>query len=112
MTEREDTSTDVTEEEPTVRTARSGPGTGTLVAGIIIGAMLGAGIALMLAPDRGAKTRQRLGRTLRSAHEDVRGQLDDATARARRDLLRRRKRLRKQLERGAGHMRERLSDLL
>jgi gas vesicle protein len=89
---------------------RAAPGTG-LVAGIIIGALLGAGIALLLAPEKGARTRRRLGRGLRTVRDDAFDRLDDATLRARRDLARRKKRLRRQLERGSSHARERLSDL-
>ena len=94
-------------------TARApGTGVGGLIAGIVIGAFIGAGVALLLAPDKGARTRRRLGQRLSSVRDEAMQHLDDATLRARRDLLRRRKRLRKQLERGSARARERLSDLL
>jgi gas vesicle protein len=40
-------------------------GTRNFLVGIAVGALLGAGLALLYAPDRGANTRRRLGRKIR-----------------------------------------------
>jgi len=43
----------------------------------IIGAALGAGIALLLAPDRGSETRRRVGQTMKRFGSQVNDQLGD-----------------------------------
>jgi gas vesicle protein len=40
-------------------------GTRNFIAGLAVGALLGAGFALLYAPDRGTNTRRRLGRRIR-----------------------------------------------
>ncbi|MEO8295532.1 MAG: YtxH domain-containing protein [Gemmatimonadota bacterium] len=40
-------------------------GTRNFIAGLAVGAAIGAGIALLYAPDRGVTTRKRLGRRMR-----------------------------------------------
>lgn len=78
---------------------------GGFAAGLLVGALLGAAVALLFAPDRGSRTRGRLGRRLRRLRDDAAEELEDRGGRARRDLARRRRQLRRQLERA----RERLS---
>jgi gas vesicle protein len=68
----------------------SGRGLGGFAAGVIFGAMLGAGIALMFAPERGDTTRRRLSRRLTRLREDTAEGLERASARTRREVLRRR----------------------
>jgi gas vesicle protein len=68
----------------------NGRGLGGFAAGVIFGAMLGAGIALMFAPERGDTTRRRLSRRLTRLREDTAEGLERAGARTRREVLRRR----------------------
>jgi gas vesicle protein len=68
-------------------------------AGIILGVMIGAGIALLFAPEPGRKTRSRLRKRVRSLGEDALDGLDRAGSRTRKELLRRKRRLRAELER-------------
>jgi hypothetical protein len=68
----------------------SGRGLGGFAAGVVFGALLGAGIALMFAPERGDRTRRRLGRRLARLREDTAEGLERAGERTRRELRRRR----------------------
>jgi gas vesicle protein len=43
----------------------------------ILGAALGAGIALLLAPDRGSETRRRVGQTMKRFGSQVNDRMDD-----------------------------------
>jgi gas vesicle protein len=63
------------------------------VAGMVCGALIGAGVALLMAPDSGKKTRKRLGRAADDLKEsaadrwdeiadDVREKVEDALATA------------------------------
>jgi gas vesicle protein len=87
-------------------TAPAGSGAGFL-AGLLFGAFLGAGIALFLATDRGGKSRKRLSRRMRNLREGAMDSLDEAGSRTRKELLRRKKRLRAELERIRERARER-----
>ena len=80
----------------------------SFTAGILLGVIIGASIALLFAPDRGEKTRGRLRRRVRSLSDDAREGLDRAGSRTRKELLRRKRRLRDELER----VRERARDAL
>jgi gas vesicle protein len=77
-------------------------------AGILLGVVLGATIALLFAPERGQKTRGRLRRRVQSLGDDAREGIDRAGSRTRKELLRRKRRLRAELER----VRERARDAL
>jgi len=55
---------------------------GGFAAGVVFGALLGAGIALMLAPDRGDKTRRRLRRRLERLREEATDGLERRRRRA------------------------------
>lgn len=65
------------------------------VGGLVLGALIGAGIALLVAPERGRVMRQRLARHMRDAGEEIRDEFDGLKAAARRRLARRRRRLRR-----------------
>ncbi len=71
-------------------TTDGGRGIGAFAAGVVFGAMLGAGMALMFAPERGDKARRRLRRRLERLREDTAEGLERAGARTRRELARRR----------------------
>jgi gas vesicle protein len=107
---------EVPEETPERKAAEPGWSTATFVAGVVVGAVIGAGIAFLVAPARGAVVRRRLGRRARElgerAREGLREGIDEATHRARRGLLRRRKRLEAKLDRLAHDARESFTDPL
>jgi gas vesicle protein len=83
-------------------------GAGGFAAGVLIGALIGAGLALLFAPESGGKIRRRLGRRMRRWRERARNEIDDASRLARRDLTRRRRRLRARLDRLAAEARDTL----
>jgi hypothetical protein len=58
-------------------------GIGGFAAGVVFGALLGAGIALMFAPERGDKTRRRLRRRLQRLREEAAEGLQRAGRRTR-----------------------------
>jgi gas vesicle protein len=60
------------------------------VTGLVVGALVGAGVALLFAPARGDRVRRRLGRGARALRERARDELEDAARRARREIARRR----------------------
>jgi gas vesicle protein len=92
--------TDRTPESEALDAGLEGSGSpGAFIAGVVLGAFLGAGVALLLAPDSGPRTRRRLGRGVRSFGDRAIEELDDATREQRRRLRREAGRKRKRLER-------------
>ena len=69
------------------------------VAGVLFGAALGAGLALLLAPGRGQKTRGRLRRRMDSWREDAREGIERAGSLTREELRRGKRRFRAELAR-------------
>jgi gas vesicle protein len=55
----------------------------SFAAGLLIGVVFGAGIALLLAPERGSRTRRELKRRLRRRRPTLRERLERAAERAR-----------------------------
>jgi gas vesicle protein len=51
---------------------------GSLAASFLVGAILGAGVALLLAPASGVETRRKLGKTARRWRDEARDSFDDA----------------------------------
>ncbi len=51
---------------------------GSMAAAFLVGAILGAGVALLLAPASGADTRKRLGKTANRLRQDAKDALEDA----------------------------------
>jgi gas vesicle protein len=84
--------------DATVEDAHSAHGRAGFLAGIVFGAFLGAGIAMLFAPDRGEKTRGRIRRRMRNLGEDAMESIDQAGSRTRKQLSRRKRRLQKELE--------------
>ncbi len=69
------------------------------VGGLVLGALIGAGIALLVAPQRGRSLRRKLARRIRDAGEEIRDDFEGLTDAARRSVARRRRRLRRRLGR-------------
>ncbi|UCG87053.1 MAG: YtxH domain-containing protein [Gemmatimonadota bacterium] len=68
-------------------------------AGLVIGALLGAGVALLIAPERGEVVRKRITRGIREIHDEARDQLGDWRGEARRELGKQRRKIKRQLRR-------------
>ncbi len=58
--------------------------------GLVVGALVGAGVALLFAPARGDRVRRRLGRGARALRDRARDELEHASRRARQEIERRR----------------------
>lgn len=69
------------------------------IGGLLLGALVGAGMALLLAPERGDVTRRRIRTRLHDAADDARDQMDEWRDSAERELRRGRKKLTKKLRR-------------
>lgn len=82
-----------------VQPGGSDRGMAGFMAGVLFGAFLGAGFALLFAPDRGEKTRGRLRRRMRTLQEDAREGIDRAGSRTKEELRRRQGRIRAELQR-------------
>jgi hypothetical protein len=74
-----------------------GHGGASFFAGFALGALLGVGAALLFAPARGAVTRKKLRRKLRSLKSEAADRIGDARDAAERELSRQRRRLRRHL---------------
>ena len=68
-----------------------GSGARTFVAGLLIGALVGAGIALLVAPSSGQETRRMLSRRARRLAADARDRYDEARHELRQARERRRR---------------------
>ncbi|HXV86053.1 MAG TPA: YtxH domain-containing protein [Gemmatimonadales bacterium] len=69
------------------------------VSGLVLGALIGAGIALLVAPERGAVVRRRLKRRWRQARAETRRGVDRFKRDVEREAARRRRWLRETAER-------------
>jgi gas vesicle protein len=69
------------------------------LAGVLFGAFLGAGVALLFAPEKGQKTRRELDRRLRALRHDALDVAGRAGSRAKKQLRRRELRLKLELDR-------------
>jgi gas vesicle protein len=67
-------------------------------AGLVVGALLGASVALLFAPERGDRTRRSVRRRLERLREEAAEGLGRAGRLTRKDVLRRRRHLRDRLE--------------
>jgi gas vesicle protein len=92
---------DVEEFEVDDRPHGSGWGPGSFLAGLLVGAALGAGVALFLAPGSGQETRRVLRRRARAIRRDAAGGWISARDEARRLLREKKKALRDRLEHAA-----------
>ncbi len=76
-----------------------GGGARGFVAGVLVGVLIGAGGALLLAPDRGEVVRKRIGRGFREFQEDARDQVEDWRGDAQREVRRQKRKLKRRLGR-------------
>jgi gas vesicle protein len=106
--ENEETPVEISEDIPTAEApSRTGAG---FLAGMVFGVFLGAGLALLFAPERGEKTRDRVRRRIRALREDALESIDHAGTRTREELRRRRRRLRAELKRIRQRAKERAKE--
>ncbi len=96
---------EIEEDDEELEDAVADEGTGALagfIGGLLEGAVIGVGIALLVAPERGEVTRRRLRGRLRDAQDGARDRLGHWRDDAGRRLKRKRRRLRRRL-RSHGH---------
>ena len=67
---------------------RAEHGKRNFLAGLAVGALLGAGVALLFAPDRGVNTRRRLGRRIRKLRDRSGSSVSELKERLSRELRR------------------------
>jgi len=75
---------------------RGGAGLGFL-AGLVVGALIGAGAALLLAPERGEVTRGKIQRRVRRLGRDAAARFDEMRDDAERQVRRTRRKIRRHL---------------
>lgn len=75
-------------------------------AGILLGALVGAAVAVLFAPQAGSRTRRELGSRIRQLRDDTEDRWDDAKRDLKRQVTRRRKKAKKQLKRAADGARQ------
>jgi len=75
---------------------RAGPA--GFAAGLVVGALLGATVALLFAPERGDRTRRAVRRRLERLRDEAADGIGRAGRITRKDVLRRRRQLRDQIE--------------
>lgn len=71
-----------------------------LLAGLVIGTFVGAGIALLLAPERGDVTRRRIRTKFHDVTDEARDQFEGWRDQAERELRRRQRKVRRRLRQG------------
>ena len=103
MTDRDENDQDDDEvnDDDVVETDETGGGTGTVsfLAGMVLGALVGAGVALLMAPERGVVTRRRLKKLVTRMRDDTRDRLEDWRDDVKAELKRRRRQIRERIER-------------
>ena len=103
MTDRDENDQDDDEvnDDDVVETDETGSGTGTVsfLAGMVLGALVGAGVALLMAPERGVVTRRRLKKLVTRMRDDTRDRLEDWRDDVKAELKRRRRQIRERIER-------------
>ncbi len=85
-------------EEDDADLAAPGFGGPEFVAGLILGAALGAVVALLAAPQAGTRTRREIGRKARRIRHEVEDRWDGAHRKVRRKVKRRKRKIRGQVE--------------
>src|SRR4051812_897214 len=92
---------DMEEGDEVVETTETPGRSGTLsfMAGMVLGALVGAGVALLMAPERGAVTRRRLKKFVSRMGKDAKDKVEDWRDDVKAELSRRRRQIREQIER-------------
>ena len=85
-------------------------GSGAFIAGLVLGAALGAGAALLFAPQAGDRTRRQVGRRLREIRDDAGERVEEIADKGGRELRRRSAQARKKFGRAAREAMEALKD--
>ena len=78
-----------------------GSGLVGLLAGLVIGVFVGAGVALLLAPERGDVTRRRIRTKFSDVTDEARDQFEGWRDQAERELRRRQRKVRRRLRQGS-----------
>ena len=101
MEDRDDEDEDLDDGEEVEETTESGGRSGTMsfMAGMVLGALVGAGVALLMAPERGAVTRRRLKKFVSRMGKDAKDKVEDWRDDVKAELSRRRRQIREQIER-------------
>jgi len=76
----------------------SGGSGAAFVVGLVLGVLVGAGTALLLAPERGDVTRRRIGRRVQRLRRGAAERFEDVRDGAERELRRARRRVRRHLD--------------
>lgn len=84
---------------------------GGFVVGLLVGALVGAGAALLFAPESGLETRRRIGRLAQDTRASVEDHVEEWGGEAKRRIARRRKKMRRAMRR-AGEAVEDVRDRL
>ena len=92
---------DIEDGEEVLETTETSGRSGTLsfMAGMVLGALVGAGVALLMAPERGVVTRKRLKKLMGRMGNDAKEKMEDWRDDVKAELKRRRRQIREQIER-------------
>jgi len=96
---------DVEYDEPEMS---SGHRAGEFLAGILLGGAIGAGIALLFAPQEGRRTRANISRRVRHIKDDASDRWDEAKHDVQRRVKRQKRRMRRQLKDATERTRDRV----
>jgi len=95
------------EEEETQHRVAAG-----FAAGILLGALVGATIAVLFAPDKGSRTRRRIGRSVRDLRERAEDKIEHVREDAGRELGHQRRKIRGAVARTRGRARDIIDDVM
>jgi gas vesicle protein len=88
---------EILEEEVEVYESDGASGIIGFIGGLLLGTLIGAGVALLVAPERGDVTRRRLRTKIRDAGDEAKEHLEDWRDDAERELRRHRRKLQRRL---------------
>lgn len=91
-----------------MRDDQDGEGGSGFLGGLLLGAVIGAGVALLFAPESGRETRRKLGRRLQQLRDQAGEEAQGLGA----DLERRGRRIKRGVARAAAAARDELDDVI